>query len=162
VSHVQLVDTPLQSPGTCVLCGVAGPCSDGRKFVDFGLQIEFYGAVVFCTSCIGSVATVAGFISSVEHEAMKLWATGFTKEQEKLKEENRILKDALVALLGNSGFDAHTSTGNVLPVEVLSELAHDVAGTNETESNSSESSDGEDSGVVHSDSSSSKVGDSFF
>ena len=160
-SRIQVMDTPVAAPGTCVICGVPGPCEDGRKFVDFGLLLEFYGVVYFCTECISPVALAAGYISSVEMETIKSLSEGFIKEAETLKEENRILKAALVSLFTNRGFAARANDGSILPVEELSELAQFGSEVVGAESKSSKSSSRKGSASVQSDSTGSIDGDSF-
>lgn len=59
-SRINVLDNPVLAPGVCCLCGCAG---DGeRKFIDFGKQLDWYGAVYFCTVCIIEVAEASGFI----------------------------------------------------------------------------------------------------
>lgn len=59
-SRVNLLDTPILQPGVCCLCGSSG---DGkRKFIDFGKQLDWYGAVYFCSECIREVSEVCEFI----------------------------------------------------------------------------------------------------
>jgi len=41
---------PYSTPGTCVVCGCT--LSPDKEFVDFGLDIEFYGAIYVDTICI--------------------------------------------------------------------------------------------------------------
>lgn len=60
LSRVQVLDNPILAPGTCCLCGSAG--GDGRKFIDFGKQLDWFGAVYFCSHCIAEVARSIGFI----------------------------------------------------------------------------------------------------
>lgn len=49
-SKFQLLDVPLMSPGKCSNCGASKP--DGRKYLDFGLTLEYYGVVYICTICL--------------------------------------------------------------------------------------------------------------
>jgi len=61
----QLVDSPAL-PGKCACCGYAASGdtepSDRRQYVDFGVDIDYYGVVYLCTACIATVATGLGFI----------------------------------------------------------------------------------------------------
>lgn len=59
-SRVKLLDAPILAPGTCCLCGSAG--GDKRKFLDFGKQLDWYGAVYFCTECINECYMVTGYV----------------------------------------------------------------------------------------------------
>lgn len=38
----------LKLPGTCIICGYGG---DGRKYIDFSVQVRKYGRIYFCTEC---------------------------------------------------------------------------------------------------------------
>jgi len=61
----QLVDSPAL-PGKCACCGYAASGAnepnDRRQYVDFGMDIDYYGVVYLCTVCITTVATGLGFI----------------------------------------------------------------------------------------------------
>lgn len=60
-SRLKVLDTPVLAPGVCFLNGCVG---DGkRKFIDFGRNIEWYGAVYICTECIIEVVDAADYIS---------------------------------------------------------------------------------------------------
>lgn len=160
-SRIQVMDTPLSAPGTCAICGVPGPCEDGRKFVDFGLLLEFYGVVYFCTECISPVALAAGYVSSVESETIKSLSEGFVKQAETLKEENRILTHALVSILNNRGVDLGGIAAGILSVEELSNAALSHAESTKPEPKSSKSRSIKGSASVQSDSTDSVDGDSF-
>lgn len=59
-SRLKVLDNPELAPGICFLNGCVG---DGkRKFIDFGKNIEWYGAVYVCTQCIIEVAEAAEYI----------------------------------------------------------------------------------------------------
>lgn len=47
----RLLDKPVAMPGKCSVCG-----SVEREVLDFGLDVEFYGAVVICVSCLTEAA----------------------------------------------------------------------------------------------------------
>lgn len=54
-----LVDAPTALPGACYLC------SSGTKspFIDWGVSIEFYGALYTCSECTASVASLLGMVT---------------------------------------------------------------------------------------------------
>lgn len=60
-SRYSILDAPILEPGTCFTCGSAGN-DDGRKFLDFGKQIDWFGAVYLCTECIREIAEALGFL----------------------------------------------------------------------------------------------------
>jgi DNA-directed RNA polymerase subunit RPC12/RpoP len=67
-NRVQVLNVPLMAPGVCMLCGTAG--IDNRTFVDFGKQVEWYGAVYLCSECIKEVAIAVGFIPVAEFDKL--------------------------------------------------------------------------------------------
>lgn len=68
-SKIQILDAPVAAPGTCIVCG--SPGGDGRKFIDIGMDIEFYGVVYFCTNEFVNMADLLGYISSEDVKAMQ-------------------------------------------------------------------------------------------
>lgn len=59
-SRLKVLNNPELAPGICFLNGCVG---DGeRKFIDFGKNIEWYGAVYICTQCIVEVVEAADFV----------------------------------------------------------------------------------------------------
>lgn len=58
-SRVRILDAPATLPGHCAMCRASR--SDDRKYIDIGLQVDLFGTVIFCTMCIGEIASAAGF-----------------------------------------------------------------------------------------------------
>jgi hypothetical protein len=58
----QVVEQALMPPGVCRVCGGASK----PWYIDFGLNEEYYGAVYFCSECIGAMANAAGFLTPAE------------------------------------------------------------------------------------------------
>lgn len=53
LDRVKLVEgAPPCLPGKCSICGNTGEA--GRKFLDIGLELDFYGVVYFCNLCLSS------------------------------------------------------------------------------------------------------------
>lgn len=52
-------------PAKCISCGGTG-LRDGRKFIDFGLNVDYYGAVYFCVPCFSAGIEVLGWLSPDE------------------------------------------------------------------------------------------------
>lgn len=59
-SRIRILNTPVLAPGVCCLCGSAG--DDKRTFVDFGKQLDWYGAVYFCSECINECVLATGHV----------------------------------------------------------------------------------------------------
>ena len=60
--RVQVLDFLNALPGKCAMCGYPGGQGDGRKFVDIGFDLDFYGQVVFCSHCMGQIAERLGYV----------------------------------------------------------------------------------------------------
>lgn len=67
-SRLKVLDNPVLAPGICCLCGSAG---DGkRKFIDFGKQLDWFGAVYFCTECFREVAEASDFVPVADFDKL--------------------------------------------------------------------------------------------
>jgi hypothetical protein len=67
-SRLKVLDNPVLAPGVCFLNGCVG---DGnRKFIDFGRNIEWYGAVYICTQCIVEVVEAADYIPVAAYDVL--------------------------------------------------------------------------------------------
>lgn len=64
-SRFKVLENPNALPGYCCVCHSAG--GDGRQFIDFGFQLDVFGAVYFCTFCVKELALSAGFIDGHKH-----------------------------------------------------------------------------------------------
>lgn len=158
-SRVVIMETPLLAPGTCVICGVAGPTEDDRKFIDIGLCLEFFGQVYFCTECITPVALAAGYVNSAELETIQTLSAEFSDELNKLKEENRIITDALGSLLSNRGIDSDEFFTRLYSAQELSKLTGTKPRTSEAEPESNEHGSGKRSNRAKSTKSDSEDGE---
>lgn len=83
-SRFRLVNVPVLSPGTCILCKSAG--GDGRQFIDLAVQVTWVGALYFCTFCITEAAKLIGLDQTYSFEDAK----------EKLRVQNSDLARELV------------------------------------------------------------------
>lgn len=91
MSKYRILQVPDMNMAKCANCGSAK--NDGRKYIDFGLYIEWYGTVFLCTLCIKDIAMNAGLFEPLEQEVEKL---KFSKIKEEEKEE---LKKAVLHTL---------------------------------------------------------------
>lgn len=86
-AKIRVLAAAVAAPGTCIVCGSAG--GDDREFLDIDMDIEYYGAVYFCTHCLGETVGAMGYVSretvaatEAELEALKIErAQAFNKEQ---------------------------------------------------------------------------------
>lgn len=98
-SRVQIVNAPVAAPGVCILCGSAS--DENRKFIDFGKQLDWYGAVYLCTLCMLDVAEAIGYISKLHFDSLNLAHKKLQAEYAQLEAKYKTVKDALGALLDN-------------------------------------------------------------
>jgi hypothetical protein len=110
--RVQLLNTPVAAPGTCILCGGAD-----KPVVDFGKQIEWYGAVYFCMDCIREVSQVIGYVPVDSFDKLHTEYRELKLSHEALTEECKTVKDALGKLLYN-GSSSGINPGNSEPAIV--------------------------------------------
>ena len=110
-SRFTILDNPNREPGVCAVCGSAG--GDDRKFVDFGKQLDWYGAVYFCTHCVIELAASIGFIESAPHEALKKLNESEVHELNVTIESFRDYREATRTMLRNcSCADSDGSTSD--------------------------------------------------
>lgn len=63
-SRMQYLHLPVVHPGKCACCG-----SIERPVVDFGMTIEFYGAVLLCVTCLAEAGQIVGLVPVAELRA---------------------------------------------------------------------------------------------
>jgi hypothetical protein len=105
-----ILDAPAVSPGKCANCGSSK--NDGRKYIDFGLQVDWYGAVYLCGHCLNDIAKAMGLFEVLETSLLNLVA-----ENEKLlKVQDRGVElHALVTETSNAVKEYYDSLSSVGP-----------------------------------------------
>jgi hypothetical protein len=111
-SRFRITDNANLAPGVCALCGSAG--GDGRQFIDFGKTMDWYGAVYFCTWCIGEAAKLLGLVSSRSLEILTATYENLHAAHEGLKFESKAEIDAARILLRNCHCDPDSTNPTVL------------------------------------------------
>jgi hypothetical protein len=129
-ARVQAIDKPIQAPGQCCLCGSAGDSK--RKFIDFGKQLDWYGAVYFCTICIAEVALASGFLPVAEFDKLHDTYRELLIKHKKLESEYKTVDNALRSVFGG---DYSVSPS---PDESFNSLLETVENTKRSESESTE------------------------
>jgi len=124
-SRFKLVEKPVAHPGKCVVCGaVDRPC------IDFGMDIDDYGAVYFCTDCMREGGLAAGLIHPRMYEQAQLGAEQslykYLQERELRIVTNGFVEcfNRLLDSLPNAFPDTHVHLGNV-DAEPVNEPDHD-------------------------------------
>lgn len=77
-SRFSISANPNVAPGFCAVC--RNPGGDGRWFVDFGFNLDWYGAVYFCSECVRELATGIGYGPKNEVDALKELVNKLTRE----------------------------------------------------------------------------------
>lgn len=57
--EVRIIPHPQALPGQCYYCGSA----TREWYLDTGIQMEFYGAVIFCNECMNNMMEISGYAS---------------------------------------------------------------------------------------------------
>lgn len=149
-SRIKILDAPILAPGTCCLCGSAG--GDSRKFIDFGKQLDWYGAVYFCSECINECVMATGYVKAslfnqIDQENQKL-----IREMEELLLRHEAVTHALSVVLGRDHVQSRSIDDFVRGYVDAVEESRTHAGTDEdsdvNDSDIDESSDVEGSNDV--------------
>ena len=93
-NKVQITASPMVAPNQCVNCGFSGT-AEGRYYIDFGVDIEYYGTVLLCTDCFGETAGRIGWITPEVQDHMN---SEIVRQQEELT-VLRIIKDKYDAIV---------------------------------------------------------------
>lgn len=115
-SRLTVLDNPVLAPGICSLCGSAG--GDDRKFIDFGKQLEWYGAVYFCSFCIREAAEAIDYIPVANFDELHKEFRELRIKFDQLEAKNKSVEDALRVLLGDGNslsVDNNDAVRDVLP-----------------------------------------------
>ena len=92
MSKYIIKDVPMVQPGKCANCGASK--NDGRQYIDFGLQIDWYGCIYLCGFCILDIANSMGLFGILRQRVQNL-----TLELDQIKAQQRYgaeLPDKLV------------------------------------------------------------------
>ncbi len=82
--------TPPNLPGKCIVCGNSG--GDGRIFVDFGFDIDFYGTVYWCSVCLIEPVNHLGWINPTQWTALNESNELLISRVQNLETENALLR----------------------------------------------------------------------
>ncbi len=143
-SRIKVLETPILAPGTCSLCGSAG---DGKRtFIDFGKQLDWYGAVYFCSECICEASLAIGYIPVASFEKLHNDHRALQIELDQLVKRHEAVSNALSILLANSNVSVDDFVQSIVPpVEESTEFEFPNAESTEGDTETNESSDVEGS-----------------
>jgi hypothetical protein len=122
----RILDVPDVSPGKCSNCGSSK--NDGRKYIDIGLHIEWYGAFYLCGLCLNELAEAMGLYADLRAHLFELQRD--SKTVGALQEQGERLHETVISVFREfEEFYANLPTPSV---------------DSDSDSNSSESSVGDE------------------
>lgn len=102
-NKVQITRTPQVAPHACCNCGFGGE-QEGRYFIDFGIDIEYYGTILICTECFGEVAALVDYDSPAISLKKSDIIGVLTQENSRLREieaKYNVIMDVVGTIDGN-------------------------------------------------------------
>ena len=136
----QLVETPAALPGSCYLCG----SGDKSPYIDWGVSIEFYGALYTCTECTGAVASLLGWVPREVHDAVIHTNDELISRNLDLEIENRELRMA-IEHLSNAGFKVEPNESvlshDIQPPGTVADIDPDILADNQDTDEATRDSD---------------------
>lgn len=124
-SRFKVVPEPNIMPGKCAVCGgVRGPV------VDFGLNIQFYGAVFLCVPCVSEAGDRIGMVRPEDNVSQNL-QTGQSVEDFLTAHNLKVISNELYDLL--TGLVAsYRDTNGAGPTYIPSSVDNALAGATQT------------------------------
>lgn len=86
MSKYRILDRPMIKPAKCANCGAHK--EDGRKYIDFGLDIDWFGIVYLCTLCLKDIALNSGVFDDFRTQIIQLEAKVATLQSVRNEGEN--------------------------------------------------------------------------
>ncbi len=139
LSRFQVIDNGcLALPGKCAGCGTAS----AKRYVDFGLDLDFYGVVYFCVdNCFTEIANNLSYYNPQQYATQMSIIEVLRIENNQLRDRMEAL-DNVVNSIGNLATLSHPEPVPYIPVEdIIQEPESDNTGSEEVESGSNESTD---------------------
>jgi hypothetical protein len=94
--RVQVLDNPAAPPGKCAVCG--NGADKERQWIDFGVTIDFVGALYICSICITEVANALNFSTPSQTSQMLIKIDDLTTALRRVDRERESLHSAIVNL----------------------------------------------------------------
>lgn len=105
----------LQYPHKCATCGSFSG-DNGKRYVDFGCWVEFYGTVYICTECFLGATAELDVVPMSRFKAVEQHNSELQGVVQTLISENRVLRDGINHLRNSaiSRSDSDSDNGNVV------------------------------------------------
>lgn len=94
--RVQVLDNPMGPPGKCIICG--NGADKDRKWIDFGVTVDFLGAVYICSLCIDEVCNALNYASPEQTSKMLSQIKLTQTANRRLESERNALRTAILNL----------------------------------------------------------------
>lgn len=130
MSKFSILSVPHFKPSKCANCGSCK--EDGRSYIDFGLEIEFYGILYLCSLCLKEIALRAGLFNDLQDRVIT--AESKLASIESLHTEGKELHDTFLHTFEEvkKYFASLHSFGDGVPTSSSSVLESDTSATNAT------------------------------
>ena len=113
----KVLNQPYALPSKCAFCSL-GHNQDGKvSFIDTTLDLDFYGVVYICSTCLTEIAKSLGYISESEWGVLKYSYYQIHDENDRLAAENVGLRDAVNILTGHRCSSAPVFNSDILKDE---------------------------------------------
>lgn len=123
----QVVETPIALPGSCYFCG----SGDKSPYIDWGVSIDFHGALYTCFECTGAVASLLGWVPREVHARVIETSDELIARNLDLEIENRELHQA-IEHLSKAGFVIESiPDSNVEPSGTVGDIESDILAVTE-------------------------------
>lgn len=122
----KLLDAPYASPGKCAVCGYSASGDsepdDRRQYLDFGLDIEYYGAIYICTACVNEVAVGMGYALPEIVDAVREEAEQVKSELARLSAATEVINELGSVLTRNGWLPAGSDSDSVIGEATVTEI----------------------------------------
>jgi hypothetical protein len=139
MTKYRILDVPDFKPHKCANCGSTK--EDGRKYVDFGLQVDWYGTVYLCGHCVHDIANAmsASLVSKLEMELKNALEESVSSEE--LREQGEQIFNKIVLafkelddIFGDGTYSNSAGSNSDSPTGVVINETTSESGTDQTES----------------------------
>lgn len=137
MTKYRIIPVPDFRPSKCANCGSTK--EDGRKYIDFGLQVDWYGVVYLCSYCVNEIAREMGLFAELEARLDAILAEAVSIKE--LQDQGERLHDTVVKAFkefeefyGSLHTPGYSSDSDASDDLGTNETASDKSTTDETES----------------------------
>lgn len=113
----KVLDQPYSLPSKCAFCSLGHNQNGTVSFIDTTLDLDFYGVVYICSTCLTEIAASLGYISPDAWEKIVEDSTNSLIRCERLQAENDGLRNAVNILTGHHCSDAPVPSPDILKDE---------------------------------------------